>query len=486
MSCSNHDDSTALHPHKELLLNFVPPPRQLESAKPILSTELDRSPHTIVDTTEALSKLLTILKQVEEFAIDIEIVPTRTFREYMCSTLVISTRVEDYIVDVMALKEHLPTLNEVFVNTRVLKVMIRSMGDKLECLQRDCGLYVVNLFDVEVANNEIQLSQLPDPVGSARSSLYKLLRDNCHVIVDKHSFKKLDMCSRPLSEAAINCLRESTHYLLHLYDVLRNKLLSLKKRKKKCPGGALGQVYETSREHCSVFHDPNRYILQDDTYEKTLKQHVGRGVGLNPQQLRCYQHLHDWRWELAETNNESLQNVLPIYVLLKIGKNLPRNRHDLEQLFPDSLIPARFEEHVEEILAFVSEAVALYPLDPKQQAIIELRRKLNNELDKTTVNEDLRDDDNNHPGSSFKSLSEASYRIEEMKRTRGKDVGEKRFGKVAGSGGGGWRWGHDDITDTKKRRVSSTELYGTLEEMGLLKEETFRVKGPLKNPHASN
>lgn len=58
----------------------------------------------------------------------------------------ISTRTKDYVVDTLALRPWLHVLLPVFSDPKVLKVLHGADMDIL-WLQRDCGLYIVNMFD---------------------------------------------------------------------------------------------------------------------------------------------------------------------------------------------------------------------------------------------------------------------------------------------------------------------------------------------------
>lgn len=58
----------------------------------------------------------------------------------------ISTRTKDYIVDTIELRSELQELNKYFTDPRIIKVLHGSNYD-IDWLQKDLGLYVVNLFD---------------------------------------------------------------------------------------------------------------------------------------------------------------------------------------------------------------------------------------------------------------------------------------------------------------------------------------------------
>ena len=80
-----------------------------------------------------------------------------SYRSFLGVTCLIqlSTRTKDYIVDALALHDHLNQLNDVFTNPRVVKVLHGSNMDLL-WLQRDFGVYIVNLFDTGQAARALQ------------------------------------------------------------------------------------------------------------------------------------------------------------------------------------------------------------------------------------------------------------------------------------------------------------------------------------------
>lgn len=59
----------------------------------------------------------------------------------------ISSRTRDFIVDTLKLRNLIgPYLREIFANPQIKKVLHGSDYD-IEWLQKDFGIYVVNLFD---------------------------------------------------------------------------------------------------------------------------------------------------------------------------------------------------------------------------------------------------------------------------------------------------------------------------------------------------
>lgn len=92
-----------------------------------------------------LEELQQHLSSVDEIAIDLEHHNYRTYQGITC-LMQISTRTKDFIVDTLLLKQHLHILLPAFTNPIITKVLHGADMDIL-WLQRDFGLYVVNMFD---------------------------------------------------------------------------------------------------------------------------------------------------------------------------------------------------------------------------------------------------------------------------------------------------------------------------------------------------
>lgn len=123
----------------------------------------------IIDTVDGLNNMLEEMSTASEIAVDLEVSSVmehvcshtlnynsrdrslfqhHSYRTFLGMTCLIqlSTRTKDYIVDALALHDHLGQLNCLFTNPKVVKVLHGSNLD-LMWLQRDFGVYIVNLFD---------------------------------------------------------------------------------------------------------------------------------------------------------------------------------------------------------------------------------------------------------------------------------------------------------------------------------------------------
>ena len=106
-------------------------------------------------------------------------------------------------------------LNSPFTNPRIVKVLHGADSDVV-WLQRDFGLYIVNLFDTGQAARVLEFQSF---------ALAYLLKQYCNVTADK-KYQLADWRIRPLPEELIRYAREDTHYLLYIYDKLRNELVA--------------------------------------------------------------------------------------------------------------------------------------------------------------------------------------------------------------------------------------------------------------------
>ena len=168
----------------------------------------------MVDTGEALQSMLAELKKAKEIAIDIEHHDMHSYVGIVC-LMQISTRQKDWIVDTTRpWREELQILNQVFADPSILKVLHGSTMD-IVWLQRDLGLYVVGLFDTFHACEALHFP---------RRALAYLLDRFVNFPAEK-KYQTADWRIRPLPQELVDYARSDTHYLLYIYDQMRNMLI---------------------------------------------------------------------------------------------------------------------------------------------------------------------------------------------------------------------------------------------------------------------
>lgn len=285
------------HPYHYELSQFEPNEWQLEMHTPRMYGILEDTPLTIVDSQELLDKMMTKLRAVKEIVIDLEHHNYRSFQGIVC-LIQISTRKEDFIVDSLRLREELCVLNDVFTDPAIMKVLHGSDAD-IGWLQRDFGVYMVNMFDTGQAARMLQ---------EARFSLAHLLQKYCNITAQKQ-YQLADWRIRPLPEEMIRYAREDTHYLLYVYDILRNELITRGNDLKNL----IRLVYTKSTDLCASLYK-KQVCLQDShmtIYQKYRKR-------FNPQQLECFRLIYHWRDKIARLEDESTGYVLPNHMLFQV------------------------------------------------------------------------------------------------------------------------------------------------------------------------
>lgn len=291
------------HPYELELERFEPSEDMLKENIVIDPVPIETGDLLYIDDLAELKRALADFQKVNELAIDLEHHSYRTFQGITC-LMQISTRTKDYIIDTIALREELHILNEVFTKPDVLKVFHGADSD-IEWLQRDLSLYVVNMFDTHQAAKRL---------GFERLSLAYLLKQYCKIEADK-TFQLADWRMRPLPEELIDYARQDTHYLLYIYDNMRNELI----RKSNEGNNLIRSVYQASTEICKKRY-AKPYITSFshmDVYRKSKKVFDNR-------QLYALQHLFIWRDKVAREEDESYGFVLPNHMILQISELLPR------------------------------------------------------------------------------------------------------------------------------------------------------------------
>lgn len=321
------------HPYEIELTKFTPNESQVAKANVQKPLDMETTPLVYVDNEKELSAMIEALRQEKEIAVDVEHHSYRTFQGITC-LLQLSTRTHDYIVDTLALRDELHVLNEVFTNSKIVKVFHGADCD-VEWLQRDLAVYVVNMFDTHQAAKRL---------GFARLSLAFLLKHYCQIDADK-SLQLADWRMRPLPNELILYARQDTHYLLYIYDLLRNELLARANGKTTW----IQNVYQLSTEVCG-----KRYVKVRITPESHLELYRKSKRIFDNRQLFALKEIYAWRDHIARIEDESYAYVLPNHMMLQIAENLPREMQGI--LACCNPIPPLVRQHLHVLHRFILKA----------------------------------------------------------------------------------------------------------------------------------
>lgn len=261
---------------------------------------------TFIDNVQDLdSKLLAALKNCNIFAMDLEHHGYRSFQGFL-SLMQISTTDEDFIIDTIALKKELHKLNVVTADPKILKVMHGADMDIL-WLQRDLGIYIVNLFDTGQAARVLHYPGF---------SLAYLLQLHCKIKVDKQ-YQLADWRQRPLSKAMLKYAQEDTHYLLFIYERMKAELISSSQHN---ASDLLMQTYTNSKK-ISLLQYRNPLWSKRATMKGLRKRNQDRML-IGPR-MSIYLGLSELRDAIARKEDESLGYVSSNDHLMKLALCIP-------------------------------------------------------------------------------------------------------------------------------------------------------------------
>lgn len=287
----------------------------LLKSKPIPSQPWDTTEAIWVDNIESLAAMLSDLQGTTEIAVDLEHHDLRSYYGIVC-LMQISTRTTDYLIDTLSLRDELQVLNEVFANPKILKVFHGAFMDII-WLQRDLGLYVVSLFDTYHASRAI---------GLPRHSLAYLLERYANFKTSK-KYQLADWRLRPLSKPMNAYARADTHFLLNIYDQLRNTLIEQSKlagvlsesrnvAKRRFEYSKFRPSVPSTSVYCPVEKaDPSRILM--DQYN------------IPPEKEDIMEKLYNWRDMIARRDDESPRYVMPNQLLVSLAVYCPTTPVDV-------------------------------------------------------------------------------------------------------------------------------------------------------------
>ncbi|KZV15181.1 hypothetical protein F511_33667 [Dorcoceras hygrometricum] len=342
----SEDGSTFIHYLEKLsVLDFVD--KEDSIVEPIKPPPIELTPFKLVEDVNELKRLASKLADLEEFAVDLEHNHYRSFQGLTC-LMQISTRTEDFVIDTLKLRVHVgPYLRPLFKDPTKRKVMHGADRDIL-WLQRDFSIYVCNMFDTGQASRVLKME---------RNSLEYLLNHFCGVAANKEydlsQYQNADWRLRPLPHEMIAYAREDTHYLLYIYDVMRQKLLN-SAAESESSDPPLTEVYKRSYDICCQLYE--KELLTEDSY---LYIYGLQDTELNSKQLAVVSGLYEWRDAVARAEDESTGYILPNRTLLELAKQMPvtasKVRHVLKSKQP------YIERNIGSVVSVIKHAIQNAP-----------------------------------------------------------------------------------------------------------------------------
>lgn len=337
--------SSYQHPYQLEVEQYEYPSFVYTEAEPIPYLPYESTTATLVDTEEAVHEMLQELKGAKEIAIDLEHHDSRSYIGIV-SLMQISTREKDWVVDTLKpWRRKLQCLNEVFADPNILKVLHGAYMD-IMWLQRDLGLYVVGLFDTHYAARAL---------GYTGGSLAFLLKKFVDFDAQKQ-YQTADWRIRPLPEEMFDYARSDTHFLLYVYDNMRNELLaksdfSIPDHEKDKIHHVLTRSKETALQRYEYpVYDGERGLGPSGWYKMLSRT----PAMLTPQQFSVFRAVHQWRDEVARQQDDSVHYVMANHNIFSIAKEMPAEKAALFSVAQPTSQTVRLR--ADELLAVIARA----------------------------------------------------------------------------------------------------------------------------------
>jgi ribonuclease D len=295
---------------------------------------------TWITTPAALQELATKLENCTRIALDLE---HHSYRSYCGITCLIQlTFIDDddnnnnYLIDPFPLWNDLgPALGPIFANPKIVKVLHGADSD-MQWLQRDFGLYIVNLFDTGRAARALKLSS----AGYAH-----LLHHYANVTADK-THQLSDWRQRPLPPAMEHYAIMDTHYLIRivphlLYDLSKSKTTSIQ------------DAFEDSKKVSLFRYAPEPF--KPDGYRALTNRRGGARTELTQTQESVLKALWDWRDQTARSEDESHAYVCTNTQLMRLGMACPTSVGALQNVLQP--MPPLILQHSKPLLGIVQRHV---------------------------------------------------------------------------------------------------------------------------------
>ncbi|KAI8939344.1 hypothetical protein NX059_003133 [Plenodomus lindquistii] len=306
------------HLYQTEIETYKYPPAMYEHAEPQQYEPFESTTAIYVDTPEALATMLAELKKAKEIAVDLEHHDNRSYIG-MVSLMQISTREQDWIVDTLKpWRRKLECLNEVFADPSIIKVLHGAYMD-IMWLQRDLGLYVVGLFDTYHAARSLGY-----PGGSLAYLLERIVGFKA-----QKQYQLADWRIRPLGKELLEYARADTHFLLYIFDTMRNELVEQSDFSNP-EKNKVNDVLEKSKETALQRYEHPVYDVETGSGTGGWYKLISRTpVQFTPQQFAVFRAVHQWRDSLSREEDESPLFIMPNHAVFSVARAMPLDKSAL-------------------------------------------------------------------------------------------------------------------------------------------------------------
>ena len=151
-----------------------------------------------------------------------------------------------------------------------------------------------------------------------------------------------------------NYARSDTHFLLYVYDNMRNELIDRSNPPQEA-GNLIEVVLKKSKEEALQRYERPFYDFERGTGPNGWYNLLARTPALfTKQQFAVFRAAHQWRDSVARQEDESLHTIMPKHVLFNVARDMPVDMPSL--LGVSHPISATLRLRAEELLGIIRQA----------------------------------------------------------------------------------------------------------------------------------
>ncbi|OAF64776.1 hypothetical protein A3Q56_07506, partial [Intoshia linei] len=225
----------------------------------------------------------------------------------------ISDNSVDWIIDTVKLRNNLQPLNVIFTNEKIVKIF-HGANQEILWLQKDFGLYIVNMFDTYYAAIALKMRY--------KSYQYILWR-YCRVLTDK-VYQTSDWRIRPLPKPMVTYARIDTHYLCRIYKRIVDDLFIIDNT-----GQLYLQVLNSSKSRSLRLYKKPK--LNKYNYQKILNFSETKKKFSNSQ-ITYAKNIYTLIDRLSRREDQSVYQFCPPFFMYKIFIKCPKSIQEFNNL----------------------------------------------------------------------------------------------------------------------------------------------------------
>ena len=187
-------------------------------------------------------------------------------------------------------------------------------------------------------------------------------------IDSRFCYPTLTLWVRPIPEEMFNYARSDTHFLLYIYDNMRNELINKTNTPQEI-GDLIDIVMDRSKEEALQRYEHPFYDGKHGSGPMGWYNMLCRTPALfNREQFAVFRAVHQWRDQIARKEDESVHVIMPKHALYNLAREMPV---DMPSLLGSSHPMSRsFKNRKSEVLAVIQRARMLSYKEPDMKEFI--------------------------------------------------------------------------------------------------------------------